>query len=175
MAESTFFQRSSHCRGDTHSSFNCSTRAHCQADTRAHCQADTRAHCQADTRAHCQADTRASARPTPAPTANPRTNPQTGKEILVALYHATNGPNWFNNDNWLSNTPIGEWHGVTVGSGGRVTQLSLRLNELTGVIPPELGNPASLTTLDLRSNDLSGEIPPELGKPYQPDDAGPPV
>ena len=36
--------------------------------------------------------------------------------------------------------------------------------EVTGRIPPELGNLSNLTHLSLFGNKLSGEIPPELGK-----------
>ena len=39
----------------------------------------------------------------------------------------------------------------------------LNSNELTGSIPPELGNLTSLTHLQLDRNDLTGLIPPELG------------
>ena len=35
-------------------------------------------------------------------------------------------------------------------------------NQLSGEIPPALGNLGSLRILDLRHNQLSGEIPPEL-------------
>ena len=41
--------------------------------------------------------------------------------------------------------------------------LILRINRLTGPIPPELGNLASLTELHLTRNNLSGPIPAELG------------
>ena len=56
---------------------------------------------------------------------------------LAALYNATDGPNWTHNDGWLTDAPLGEWHGVTV-SDGRVVGLSLVRNNLTGAIPPEL-------------------------------------
>ena len=59
--------------------------------------------------------------------------------------------------------PISEWEGVTTDDNGRVTQLDLYGNELTGEIPAELGNLANLEQLDLFGNQLSGEIPPELG------------
>ena len=91
------------------------------------------------------------------------TDAETDREALVALYNATNGPNWANNENWLSGAPIGEWYGVRTDDNGRVTWLFLYENRLSGEIPPELGNLANLETLGLSNNRLSGEIPPELG------------
>ena len=84
------------------------------------------------------------------------------RAALVALHNATGGPNWDSNDNWLSDVPISEWSGVTIDDNGRVTGLNLRRNQLSGKIPPELGNLENLTRLDLRQNQLSGEIPPWL-------------
>ena len=40
---------------------------------------------------------------------------------LVALYEETDGDNWENNSNWLSDAPLGEWFGVTTDDDGRVT------------------------------------------------------
>ena len=37
--------------------------------------------------------------------------------------------------------------------------LDIGYNQLTGEIPPELGNLTNLTSLDLGSNQLTGEIP----------------
>jgi hypothetical protein len=54
------------------------------------------------------------------------------------------------------------WYGVEC-SGGYVTWLDLSENQLSGSIPPELGNLANLQRLDLSENQLSGSIPPELG------------
>ena len=34
------------------------------------------------------------------------------RDALVAFYHATDGPNWTNNENWLSDQPLDTWHGV---------------------------------------------------------------
>ena len=87
----------------------------------------------------------------------------TDRAALVALYNATDGANWHNNGNWLSNATMGEWHGVTTDSDGRVTHLDLRHNQLTGEIPAELGNLSNLTELFLNSNQLTGSIPAELG------------
>ena len=90
-------------------------------------------------------------------------SPETDREALVALFNATGGPNWTRNDNWLSDVPISEWEQVTTDDNGRVTELELGGNLLSGGIPPELGNLENLTVLALLGNHLTGEIPPELG------------
>ena len=84
------------------------------------------------------------------------------RPALAALYDATDGPNWLDNDGWLTDAPLGEWHGVRVHDG-RLVSLWLHDNGLTGPIPLELGNLASLEALGLSDNDLTGPIPPELG------------
>ena len=87
----------------------------------------------------------------------------TDRAALAALYNATNGSSWQDDTNWLSNRPLGEWHGISTDADGRVTELSLGSNQLSGPIPSELGNLANLDTLVLDSNQLSGPIPSELG------------
>ena len=114
--------------------------------------------------------------PTLRATARPplvQTSPETDREALIALYNATGGPNWSGNYNWLSDVPISEWEGVTTDGNGRVIGLALLGNQLTGEIPPELGNLANLTELYLSGSQLSGGIPPEVRQPRQPDTAGP--
>ena len=90
-----------------------------------------------------------------------RLNPAT-REALAVLYTATNGDNWTNKANWLTDRDIATWHGVGV-SNGRVLRLDLVDNNLTGQIPVELGNLTGLIELSLDHNQLSGFIPPELG------------
>ena len=96
------------------------------------------------------------------------------RAALVALYHATNGPNWANNDNWLTDMPLWSWHGVGTNTDGRVTSVSLVghydsqsrqwiRHGLKGAIPAEVGSLAELQILGLYGNELSGTIPASLG------------
>ena len=99
--------------------------------------------------------------PTPTPLSTPTAVPtttselaatpirDTDREALVAIYDATNGEFWARRQNWMSNAPIGTWHGVTTNANGRVTELILSENQLVGEIPSELGSLASLQELHL--------------------------
>jgi hypothetical protein len=51
-----------------------------------------------------------------------------------------------------------------LGDLARLSELWIAGNRVTGAIPPELGNLASLEHLSLAGNQLTGAIPPELGK-----------
>lgn len=87
------------------------------------------------------------------------------RAALVAFYNATNGPNWINNENWLTDLPVGRWHGVYVSApGGRVRRLDLPQNNLSGQIPPGIAKLNKLSQLTLTNNSLTGPIPPELGQ-----------
>ena len=81
---------------------------------------------------------------------------------LVALYDSTNGDGWTDNTNWKTSNSVDTWYGVTV-SDNKVIEIDLHSNNLTGVIPVELGNLDSLTVLFLEYNNITGPIPIELG------------
>ena len=66
--------------------------------------------------------------------------------------------------NWSYATPVASWQGVSVGRRGSVYALDLRDMNLTGRIPPELGELSHLTRLRLDGNRLTGPVPPELAK-----------
>ena len=83
----------------------------------------------------------------------------TMRSVLVEIYHATGGPTWTTRTNWLSDQPIGTWHGVRTDAAGRVTHLQLPNNGLTGRIPDALRRLPRLEDLRLAGNDLVGPIP----------------
>ena len=85
------------------------------------------------------------------------------RAALVALYEATDGANWNANANWVTDAPLGEWHGVEVDGARRVVSLSLTGNNLTGLLPPELGGLRHLEGLFMAANNLHGPLPSELG------------
>ena len=85
------------------------------------------------------------------------------RDALVALYNATDGPNWTNSTNWLSDKPLGDWHGVLVYND-RVTGLLLSENNLRGEIPTKLAQLTNLGILELGWNQVTGTIPIELGQ-----------
>jgi Leucine-rich repeat (LRR) protein len=98
--------------------------------------------------------------------------PAEERAVLIALYNATNGDNWYDNSGWKTPplhadgfaVPGTEhtWFGITV-TGLRVTSIFLPDNDLDGSIPAELRYLLRLEYLYLDSNQLSGSIPPELG------------
>ena len=92
--------------------------------------------------------------------ANP-VNPD-DRAVLVELYNATGGDNWTNNEGWLSDLPLGAWHGVTTDPQGNVVALWLRENNLSGTIPPEIGNLKLMSSLHLSLNELTGDIPSQI-------------
>ena len=89
--------------------------------------------------------------------------PEPQREALEAFYNATGGANWTNNSNWLSDKPLGQWHGVTVNGQGQVTHLSLRDNGLSGSLPAALGDLEALQVISLDRNSISGSLPTQLG------------
>ena len=87
----------------------------------------------------------------------------TDRAVLEALYDATGGASWTDSTNWKTPAALHEWYGVRTDAAGRVTDLALYNNGLTGRIPRALGRLTHLEWLDLYWNDLSGPIPGELG------------
>lgn len=80
---------------------------------------------------------------------------------LVALYNSTNGSAW--TEQWDLSQPMSSWFGVDLGPFGTVERLEIAEDiNMTGVLPPELGNLSDILLLELRRNQIGGSIPTEL-------------
>ena len=90
-------------------------------------------------------------------------SPSSDRDVLAHLFRTTGGESWRNRTNWLTDKPLGQWHGVETDGDGRVTAVRLPENLLAGAIPAELGDLSHLETLNLRENKLRGTLPPEIG------------
>lgn len=83
---------------------------------------------------------------------------------LVAIYHATNGDQWKENTNWLTDKPVSEWFGITV-ENGRVSIVNLNKNDLSGYIPDDISKLTEMVEFAVESNEnLTGQIPPSINK-----------
>ncbi len=90
------------------------------------------------------------------------TNPD-DYNAIVAFYHSTNGPKWLNNTGWLKGDPCTYpfWFGLYC-INGRVLQINLVYNQLSGPLPSSLDGASALQVIRLYSNMITGEIPAGL-------------
>jgi len=72
---------------------------------------------------------------------------------LVGLFNSTSGLSWTNHTNWLTGN-VSTWYGIKV-SNGRVSQINLPSNGLTGNVTDSLVNLDSLINVNLSSNTLT--------------------
>jgi Leucine-rich repeat (LRR) protein len=89
---------------------------------------------------------------------------------LVALYYATNGPNWTNHTNWLEKgKPVSAWYGIIETDSCSVLKIDLTNNNLTGnisgidSITEGFEYFKQLNHLYLGQNKLYGNIPNAVG------------
>lgn len=89
---------------------------------------------------------------------------QVERDALIAIYNATNGPNWFNTVNWNTSAPVSTWTGVTT-TGNKVTTLNISGYGLIGQLPNDITNLSNLEALYIGLGDtgLTGTIPSNIG------------
>ncbi|GLT69600.1 hypothetical protein SLA2020_417380 [Shorea laevis] len=85
--------------------------------------------------------------------------------LLQFKAHITSDPLNILSSNWSSATSVCNWVGVSCDTlHHRVTTLDLPNMNLTGSLPPHLGNLSFLLSLNLSKNNFNDHLPPELGK-----------
>nr|XP_027061930.1 probable LRR receptor-like serine/threonine-protein kinase At3g47570 [Coffea arabica] len=95
------------------------------------------------------------------------TNITTDQDALLALRaHITvQDPHQILLENWSVSSPVCQWVGVTCGSRHRrVIALDLSNMNLSGIIPPQLGNMSFLVSLNMSRNNFHGELPHEFAR-----------
>lgn len=90
------------------------------------------------------------------------------RDVLLRVYSALRGLRWTNSDNWGTDAPLGTWYGVTTDEQGRVIELDLSDNGLTGSIPPEIARLATLVVLDLSVTDTTAASQADRGRATRP-------
>ncbi len=88
------------------------------------------------------------------------------REALIEFYRAMGGSRWNNNTNWCSDRPIDEWYGVDEfqTAAGRIININLTGNNLTGSIPDSFWTNLPLSTVQMSNNSISGGLSPEIGR-----------
>ncbi len=87
--------------------------------------------------------------------------PSPDRGALLEIYKAAGGANWTRNDNWNTDVPVALWYGVSADSDGRVTELLLEDNNLSGTIHQDIGELKRLEVLYMNDNSLTGTVPAE--------------
>lgn len=85
------------------------------------------------------------------------------RAALVVLGQAAASSGWVFSAGWLSESHHCDWDLVGCSHDGFVTALTLSFNNLTGVLPEDLGVLTRLQVLDVESNMLQGAVPAALG------------
>lgn len=86
---------------------------------------------------------------------------------LKQLYINTSGTSWDNNNNWSTVTTatpqtfcdLEQLHGIKLNANGRIIEVDLSDNNLSGTIPSIISNLVEVVDINLSSNQLSGAIP----------------
>jgi hypothetical protein len=93
-------------------------------------------------------------------------------QALKALYNATGGNNWTNRTGWenINTTATKDdvttaWAGIEIIEDGHIIEITFHneKNNISGQLPPEIGNLVWLKSLDIANNNITGILPAELG------------
>ena len=85
-------------------------------------------------------------------------------DALIDIYNESNGASWSNNSGWIdgvagTDCDICQWYGVVCDGFGRVKELNLGSNNMTGSLSASIGDLIYLERINLLNNEMTGSIP----------------
>jgi len=86
---------------------------------------------------------------------------QSDSLALIQIYNDLEGDLWTNNENWLSNTPLDDWNGITMDNN-RVSKVRLFNIGVGGTFSDAFYDLTALTSIDLLNGNTTGEITTEI-------------
>lgn len=78
---------------------------------------------------------------------------------LEEIYNSTRGIEWYKSTNWCSDKPLNEWWGVTTNEQGRVVELDMAYNGVSGRLTQPLRKLTKLRKLNLNSQSYTTFYP----------------
>lgn len=92
----------------------------------------------------------------------PARDPRFLERYALAVFYFSNGGcsgDWIDNTNWMNKTMDHcEWYGVVCDLRGRVTELAMEGNYITGKLLMEMSQLQEMSTLDLSNNRMDGTV-----------------
>ena len=88
-------------------------------------------------------------------------------DALISIYNESNGASWTINTGWIdgaagTNCDVCTWYGVVCNGFGRVKELNVNGNNLTGNLSDAIGDLQSLEKINLFDHSMTGSIPDVL-------------
>lgn len=88
-------------------------------------------------------------------------------DALISIYNDSNGASWTNNTGWAAGAAgidcdICSWYGVVCNGFGRVKELNVNGNNLSGSLSDDIGDLQSLEKINLFNHTMTGVIPDVL-------------
>lgn len=85
-------------------------------------------------------------------------------DALISIYTLSNGASWTNNSGWAAGAAgmdcdICSWYGVVCNGFGRVKELNVNGNNLTGSLSSAIGDLPFLEKINLFNHSMTGAIP----------------
>mmetsp|Transcript_31569 Transcript_31569/g.66046 ORF Transcript_31569/g.66046 Transcript_31569/m.66046 type:complete len:559 (+) Transcript_31569:165-1841(+) len=102
----------------------------------------------------------------------PAEDPRFIERYALSVLYLSNGgcaEEWIDSTNWMSPSldHCDNWFGVKCTLQGRVEEIILKQNFVSGKVPIELSQFGELRALDLSGNAMTGEVPGDLGGLYK--------